>query len=89
MMAFGMLTFFVSYSFLLLWADYHKLVRYREFHFVKLFATNSLEAISKHIKLNQTYPWGTDSGDAFGDGEGFDGDGVGNNVSDQENYPYN
>eukprot|EP00960_Hanusia_phi_P036092 752138-Hanusia_phi.AAC.1 len=27
----------------------------------KLFATNSLEAISKHIKLNQTYPWGTDS----------------------------
>jgi len=29
------------------------------------------------------------SGDSFGDSSSFDGDGVGMNVSDEENYPYN
>jgi hypothetical protein len=29
------------------------------------------------------------SGDSFGDSEGFDGDGVGMNVPDEDNYPYN
>jgi hypothetical protein len=29
------------------------------------------------------------SGDTFGDGEGFDGDGVGMNTADEDNYPYN
>jgi len=29
------------------------------------------------------------SGDTFGDSEGFDGDGVGMNTSDEDNYPYN
>lgn len=38
--------------------------------------------------LNQTYGWGTESGSQFGDGGGYDS-GVGNNSSDQDNYPYN
>ena len=29
------------------------------------------------------------SGSAFGDGDSFDGDGVGMNTSAEENYPYN
>ena len=29
------------------------------------------------------------SGSAFGEGDSFDGDGVGMNTSDEENYPYN
>ena len=29
------------------------------------------------------------SGSAFGDGDSFDGDGVGMNTSDQDNSPYN
>eukprot|EP00286_Rhodomonas_abbreviata_P026107 CAMPEP_0181295152 /NCGR_PEP_ID=MMETSP1101-20121128/3989_1 /TAXON_ID=46948 /ORGANISM="Rhodomonas abbreviata, Strain Caron Lab Isolate" /LENGTH=69 /DNA_ID=CAMNT_0023399873 /DNA_START=140 /DNA_END=349 /DNA_ORIENTATION=+ len=38
--------------------------------------------------LNQTYGWGTESGDAFGSGTGYDS-GVGTNASDDELYPYN
>jgi len=41
------------------------------------------------ISLGQVAPYGTDSGDSFGDSSSFDGDGVGMNVSDEENYPYN
>ncbi len=39
--------------------------------------------------LNLVYPWGAESGDSYGDGGAFDGDGVGNNASDETNYPYN
>ena len=39
--------------------------------------------------LNLVYPWGAESGDAWGDGAAFDGDGVGDNASDDANYPYN
>mmetsp|Transcript_17775 Transcript_17775/g.49189 ORF Transcript_17775/g.49189 Transcript_17775/m.49189 type:complete len:358 (-) Transcript_17775:17-1090(-) len=38
--------------------------------------------------LNQTYGWGTESGSSYGDGGGWDS-GVGNNTTDQQNYPYN
>jgi hypothetical protein len=39
--------------------------------------------------LNLVYPWGAESGDSFGTGAAFDGDGVGDNGSDEANYPYN
>jgi hypothetical protein len=29
------------------------------------------------------------SGDSFGNSDSFDGDGVGMNTSDEDNYPYN
>ena len=37
--------------------------------------------------LNQTYGWGTESGSQYGDGGGWNS-GVGNNSSDEQNYPY-
>jgi hypothetical protein len=37
----------------------------------------------------QTYGWGADSGDSFGNSDSFDGDGIGMNISDEDNYPYN
>eukprot|EP00290_Baffinella_frigidus_P005478 CAMPEP_0180134760 /NCGR_PEP_ID=MMETSP0986-20121125/10365_1 /TAXON_ID=697907 /ORGANISM="non described non described, Strain CCMP2293" /LENGTH=71 /DNA_ID=CAMNT_0022075205 /DNA_START=88 /DNA_END=303 /DNA_ORIENTATION=+ len=39
-------------------------------------------------RLNQTYGWGTESGDSFGNGGGYDS-GVGTNAGDAELYPYN
>lgn len=38
--------------------------------------------------LNQTYGWGCESGDQYGDGMSFDS-GVGTNQSDADLYPYN
>ena len=38
--------------------------------------------------LNQTYGWGTESGSQYCDGGGWNS-GVGNNSSDEQNYPYN
>jgi hypothetical protein len=29
------------------------------------------------------------SGDSFGNSDSFDGDGIGMNTSDEDNYPYN
>ena len=29
------------------------------------------------------------SGDSFGNSDSFDGDGIGENTSDEDNYPYN
>ena len=43
---------------------------------------------STQTGLNQTYGWGTESGSQFGDGGGWNS-GVGNNTSDDQNYPYN
>ena len=34
-------------------------------------------------------PRAFNSGSSFGDGDSFDGDGVGMNTADEENYPYN
>ena len=35
------------------------------------------------------FPWGAESGDTWGDGAAWDGGGVGDNASDDTNYPYN
>ena len=34
-------------------------------------------------------PRAFNSGSSFGDGDSFDGDGVGENTADEVNYPYN
>ena len=49
---------------------------------------NALPFVSEQ-GLNLVYPWGAESGDSWGDGAAFDGDGVGDNASDETNYPYN
>ncbi|EKX51652.1 hypothetical protein GUITHDRAFT_150952 [Guillardia theta CCMP2712] len=40
------------------------------------------------FKLNQVGLWGAETGDVMGNGESYDGDGVGTNTSAEENHPY-
>ncbi len=60
------------------WADYNA-------HGVSSAAANGAAPAAA---LNQTYGWGTESGSQHGDGGGWNS-GVGNNSSDEQNYPYN
>ncbi|EKX35543.1 hypothetical protein GUITHDRAFT_118252 [Guillardia theta CCMP2712] len=53
-----------------------------------LRSANQLFALVPVQRLNQTYGWGTESGDSFGDGLSYDS-GVGNNAGDAELSPYN
>eukprot|EP00277_Geminigera_cryophila_P011540 CAMPEP_0179456488 /NCGR_PEP_ID=MMETSP0799-20121207/40318_1 /TAXON_ID=46947 /ORGANISM="Geminigera cryophila, Strain CCMP2564" /LENGTH=102 /DNA_ID=CAMNT_0021256349 /DNA_START=365 /DNA_END=674 /DNA_ORIENTATION=- len=46
------------------------------------------DAASKLMGLNQVGLWGAESGDEMGNGESYDGDGVGVNTSAEANHPY-
>eukprot|EP00286_Rhodomonas_abbreviata_P002488 CAMPEP_0181347480 /NCGR_PEP_ID=MMETSP1101-20121128/33902_1 /TAXON_ID=46948 /ORGANISM="Rhodomonas abbreviata, Strain Caron Lab Isolate" /LENGTH=64 /DNA_ID=CAMNT_0023459699 /DNA_START=390 /DNA_END=584 /DNA_ORIENTATION=- len=54
-----------------------------------MFAVGKFDHSTGNVKLNQTPGWGTGVGSSFGEGTGFDGDGVGMNVPDEDNSPYN
>eukprot|EP00960_Hanusia_phi_P057706 763633-Hanusia_phi.AAC.3 len=44
-------------------------------------------ASNDSFKLNQVGLWGAETGDVFGNGESYDGDGVGTNISAEEHHP--
>eukprot|EP00292_Cryptomonas_paramecium_P026407 CAMPEP_0113665288 /NCGR_PEP_ID=MMETSP0038_2-20120614/2222_1 /TAXON_ID=2898 /ORGANISM="Cryptomonas paramecium" /LENGTH=72 /DNA_ID=CAMNT_0000580625 /DNA_START=13 /DNA_END=231 /DNA_ORIENTATION=+ /assembly_acc=CAM_ASM_000170 len=56
-----------------------------------LIPANSLRGLPTRggMALNLVYPWGAESGDTYGTGAAFDGDGVGDNKPAEENFPYN
>lgn len=54
-----------------------------------LLAAGQFDHATGSVKLTQTGGWGTGDGNSFGDGGAFDGDGVGMNLTDEDNFPYN
>jgi len=51
-------------------------------------AFNAAHNDSAFMGLNQVGLWGAETGDEMGNGESYDGDGIGTNISAEEHHPY-